>query len=153
MSKTKIVVIQLKEIIYTALFVALGILLILLLVFMFLGKRGDKETMATTSNKSYVAGVYTSSIKLSDNILNLELVVDADHINSVRLLNIDEAITTMFPLVESSLSKIEKQLVSGVDIEHVELSEESKYTQQLLVDAIKATLDKATVKESKVTTS
>ena len=33
MAKTKIVVIQLKEIIYTVIFAALGILLILLLIF------------------------------------------------------------------------------------------------------------------------
>ena len=38
MAKTKIVVIQLKEIIYTVIFAALGILLILLLIFMFSGK-------------------------------------------------------------------------------------------------------------------
>ncbi len=36
MAKTKIIVIQTKELIYTAIFAGLGILLILLLVFMFL---------------------------------------------------------------------------------------------------------------------
>lgn len=42
-SKTKIIVLHMKEIIYTALFILLGILLILLLVFMFAPNRGRKK--------------------------------------------------------------------------------------------------------------
>lgn len=41
-SKTKIVVLHMKEIIYTAVFVALGIILIILLTFMFFPKRKKK---------------------------------------------------------------------------------------------------------------
>ena len=41
-SKTKIVVLHMKEIIYTTIFAALGILLILLLLFMFRPGRGIK---------------------------------------------------------------------------------------------------------------
>ena len=38
-AKTKIVVLHMKELIYTAIFVGLGILLVVLLLFMFLPKR------------------------------------------------------------------------------------------------------------------
>lgn len=144
MSKTKIVVLQLKEIVYTAIFVALGILLILLLVFMFVGKKDDSVAEVTQEESvQYTAGVYNTAIQLGDNVLNLEVVIDENHINSVRLLNIDEAISTMYPLIEPSLSKIEEQLVSGVSLEELEYADDSKYTQMLLVDAIQATLDKA----------
>ena len=148
MSKTKIVVLQLKEIVYTAIFVALGIVLILLLIFMFVGKKDN--TLADVNQQDsvkYTAGVYTTSLTLNDNVLNLEVVVDENHINSVRLLNIDEAISTMYPLIEPSLSKIEQQLVSGVSLDELEYADDSKYTQMLLVDAIQATLDKATPEE------
>lgn len=43
-SKTKIVVLHMKEIIYTTIFAALGILLILLLLFMFRPGRGDAKS-------------------------------------------------------------------------------------------------------------
>ena len=43
-SKTKIVVLHMKEIIYTAVFAALAIILILLLVFMFLPKNKESKT-------------------------------------------------------------------------------------------------------------
>ena len=149
MSKTKLFVVHLKEIVYTAIFVALGIVLILLLIFMFLGKNKEaNDTMgATTSTKTYVAGVYKSCIKLNDTVLDLEVVVDEDHINSVRLLNLDEAVSTMYPLVEPGITKIEEQLVNGVDFDHLEYSEESKHTEMLLTEAIKSALEKALAKE------
>ena len=42
-SKTRIVVFHMKEIIYTAIFAALGILLVLLLLFMFLPDHSGKK--------------------------------------------------------------------------------------------------------------
>ncbi len=142
MSKTKIFVVHLKEIIYTAIFAGLGILLILLLIIMFLNKKEDSApTMATTQ---YTPGVWTSSIVLNDTSLNIEVVLDKDHINSVRIVNIDEATTTMYPLIAPALDDISKQIEDGVDLNAITLSEDHKYTQQLLLDAVKTTIAKAT---------
>ena len=141
MAKTKIVVIQLKEIIYTVIFAALGILLILLLIFMFKGGKDDEVASKETS--LYTAGVYNSSISLNDMVLNLEVVVDENHINSVSIKNIDESITTMYPLVGPSLEAIALQLYKDVPIDQVNVNEDSKYTQQLLIEAIKVVLEKA----------
>ena len=141
MAKTRIVVIQLKEIIYTVIFAALGILLILLLVFMFSGK--DKEEDVAGDNKLYKAGVWTTTIPLSDTVLNLEVILDEDHIKSVRIVNIDETITTMYPLVAPAVEEISEQLSNGVPIDELKLNDDSKYTQTLLIDAIKVVLEKA----------
>ena len=140
MAKTKIVVIQLKEIIYTVIFAALGILLILLLIFMFRDK--DEET-AETETALYTAGTYSSTITLNDMALNLVVVVDKNHINKVSIENIDESIAMMYPLLEPSLDAIAMQLYDDVPLEQVELSEDKKYTQQLLLDAIAVALEKA----------
>ncbi|BCJ97673.1 hypothetical protein [Anaerocolumna chitinilytica] len=141
MANTKIVVLHLKEIIYTVLFAGLGILLIILLVIMFVSKNNDKSD--STTDARYIPGVYTSTFVLNDTSLNLEVIVDRDHINSVRIVNIDDAITTMFPLVEPTLEKIADQLYNGTDIKDVEISNDSKYTENYLVNAIKSTLAKA----------
>ncbi len=145
MAKTKIVVIQLKEIIYTVIFAALGILLILLLIFMF--KPDKKEEAASSEPDMYKAGKYTSSITLNDTTLNLEVVVDKNHINSVSIENIDEAVTTMYPLVDPSLEAIKAQLYNDVPIDQIELQEDMKFTQQLLIDAIRSALEKAKISE------
>lgn len=140
MAKTKIVVIQLKEIIYTVIFAALGILLILLLIFMF---RDKGEETASTETALYTAGTYSSTITLNDMALNLVVVVDKNHINKVSIENIDESISMMYPLLEPSLDSIAMQLYDDVPLEQVELSEDKKYTQQLLLDAIAVALEKA----------
>ncbi|MFT4145649.1 MAG: hypothetical protein QM644_14450 [Mobilitalea sp.] len=142
MAKTKIVVIQLKEIIYTVIFAALGILLILLLIFMFRDK-GDKTS--TDEANIYTPGKYNSSITLNNMAYDIEVVVDKSHINSVEIVNIDEAVTTMYPLIEPSLEAITTQLYNDVPIEEVELQEDSQYTQQILLDAIQDALDLALV--------
>jgi hypothetical protein len=49
----------------------------------------------------------------------------------------------MFPLVEPTLEKIADQLYNGTDIKDVEISNDSKYTENYLVNAIKSTLAKA----------
>lgn len=140
MAKTKIVVIQLKEIIYTVIFAALGILLILLLIFMF---RDKDDEVATTQTDLYRAGVWTSSITLNDMALNLEVVVDKNHINKVSIKNIDESITTMWPLVEPALESIANQLYDDIPLDQIQIKDDSKYTQQLLIEAIQVALDKA----------
>jgi hypothetical protein len=145
MAKTKIVVIQLKEIIYTVIFAALGILLILLLIFMFKGGKGEEE--ASSGTNLYTAGTYSSTFTLNDMALNMVVVVDKDHINHVSIENLDEAVTTMYPLIEPSLEAIALQLYNDVPINDIEFMEDSKYTQQLLVEAIQTTLDKAKVSE------
>jgi hypothetical protein len=141
MAKTKIVVIQLKEIIYTVIFAALGILLILLLIFMFRGGKDDE--VASNDADLYTAGVWTSSITLNDMAINLEVVVDKNHINKISLKNIDESVTTMYPLIEPSLEEIALQLYEDVPLDQVKISEDRKYTEQLLIEAIKVALDKA----------
>ena len=93
-SKTKIVVLHMKEIIYTVLFVVLGILLILLLVFMFSPK--DQKTSSTPSK--YQPGVYTSTVTLNNTEFEIEVSVDSSHINSIRCSNLDDTVATMYPL-------------------------------------------------------
>ncbi len=61
-SKTKIVVLHMKEVIYTVVFVVLGILLILLLTFMFL----PNDEKHTSKKQEYMPGVYTSTVTLNN---------------------------------------------------------------------------------------
>ena len=58
-SKTKIVVLRMKEIIYTAIFIGLAIVLISLLLIMFRPKKGDSSA---SEPAAYIPGVYTASL-------------------------------------------------------------------------------------------
>lgn len=144
MAKTKIVVIQTKELIYTAIFAGLGILLILLLVIMFLPSKDKAQETSASGQSKYTPGVYNSQITLGDSTLNLEVIVDANQIKSVSFINLEDSVTTMYPLVKPALEDIEKQLMEGTDISQIATTEKSKYTQTLLIEGIKTALGKAT---------
>lgn len=135
---------QLKEIIYTVIFAGLGILLIILLIAMFLNK--GKGADLSDNERVYIPGIYTAALILNDTALNLEVVVDKNNINSVEIVNIDEATTTMYPLIEPSLENIADQLYDGVKVESVEVSNNGPYTQEVMLDTIKVALEKAKVK-------
>ncbi len=141
-SKTKIVVLHMKEIIYTGIFIVLGILFAFILFFMF---SGSKST--TVSNDLYQPGVYTSTVKLSNATLEVEVTVDSSNINSVRFSNLDESITTSYPLVQPALEDIALQVYEHQSLDNLAYSEDNVYTSQVLVDAIQTALSKAYVEE------
>ena len=138
-SKTKIVVLHMKEIIYTAVFAALAIILILLLVFMFLPKNKESKT----NEEKYMPGVYTSTVTLNNTALEVEVTVDETHINSIRFSNLDESVTTMFPLIQPTIEDIAEQVHDSQSLDNIQLSEDSPYTSQIIVNAIDEALKKA----------
>ena len=99
--------------------------------------------METMAQAAYVPGVYTTSLTLNNNVIDVEVVVDENHINSVRLVNINETVTTMFPLVEPAFDSIAGQIYEGVELSNITYDQESRYTSLALIQAIQASLDKA----------
>lgn len=139
--KTRIVVLHMKEVVYTVIFLVLAIVLAVLLFLMF-GSKSDKET-AASSDAVYQPGVYTSSIQLNDNIFDVEVTVDPNHIKSIRMVNLSEVTTAMFPLMEPTLEELASQIYVSQSVENVVYSEDNKYTSMLLLNAIEDALSKA----------
>ncbi len=140
-AKPKIVVLKMKELIYGAIFVGLGLLLVILLLVMF-GR--PKENQNTPTGK-FTSGVYTSSIILSGRAIDVEVTVDRDHINSIRFVNLSEDVATMFPLMETTLDSLTEQILEAQSLENLRYSEDAKYTTLVLVKAIQDALDKASI--------
>lgn len=135
----KIFVFHLKELIYTAIFVILGILLILLLIYMF----KPKSNSSSDSKSTYNPGVYTTSLELNGSSFEVEVVVDSENINSVSLKNTDEAVSAMYPLMSTSIKDIASQIVDTQSTDSITYSEDNKYTYSILIDAVNRTLEKA----------
>lgn len=141
-SKTKIVVLHMKEIIYTCIFAALGIVLVILLAIMF---RPDKDTELSSEKKQYTPGVYTSALTLNNTDLEVEVTVDETQIKSIRFANLNETVTAMFPLIQPAIEDIADQICSSQSLDHISLSETTPYTSQIILDAIKKAVEKAAV--------
>lgn len=144
-AKTKIVVLKMKELIYTCIFVALGIILIILLVIMFFSNK-NKDKVKTTS--LYIPGVYTSSINLNNQSIDVEVTVDSNHINSIRFVHLDEAIATMYPLMNSTMDSLATQICEKQSLDNISYSNETQYTSQVLLKSIKTCIDKARIPDN-----
>ncbi|MDD7219994.1 MAG: hypothetical protein PUI16_08470 [Clostridia bacterium] len=139
-SKTKIIVLHMKEVIYTVVFLLLAIILAIVLFCMFgSGKPAKKAADA----QRYKPGVYTSSIDLNNNTFDVEVTVDSDKISSIRLVNLSESTSAMFPLMEPALESLSSQIYSSQSLEGIQYSEDRKYTSMVLLNAIKSALKKA----------
>ena len=140
-AKTKIWVFHMKELIYTAIFIALGIVFLLLLIFMF---SSDKtKTTAEESPSRYTAGIYTASMTLGGSPVEIAVTVDEDYISSIHFRQLDETVAAMYPLMEPALESLSDQICESQSLDNLSYSEESQYTSMMLVDAIRTALDKA----------
>ena len=101
------------------------------------------STVTQTTENSYVPGVYTTSLILNDNVVEIEVTVDEKNINSIRLVNLDEAVTTMYPLIQPSFEDLADQIITNQSLEGVTYTDDSKYTSMILLDAITSSLNKA----------
>lgn len=142
-SKTKIVVLHMKEVIYTAIFLLLAVVTIVLLVVMFGGRDKRDSQSASGTENIYTPGVYTASIELNGNSFDVQVTVDKDHINSIELINLSEVATAMYPLMEPTLEDIASQIYTSQSTENITYSDDNKYTSMLLLDAIQSALAKA----------
>lgn len=151
MSKTKIVILQAREIVYTAIFVGLGILLLILLFFMFWpsGKDASKSKHALKSDGIYEAGIYNEELTIGESKVGLQITLDEDRVKSVKVVNLDDSVSAMYPLMKPSVKSISKQLASGVSVDEVVLSKESLYTEKLVLQKVEDVMRKNTVSQSK----
>ena len=141
--KTKIVVLHRKEVIYTGIFILLGIFFIILLVTMFLPKDEETTTQQIEAATQYIPGIYTTELILGENSIDVEVIVDESSITSIRMNHLDEAITTMYPLLEPTFDTLCEQIYTLQSTEGVTYSTNAKYTSLVLLEAIQHSIDKA----------
>lgn len=140
-AKTRIWVFHMKELIYTAVFIVLGIFLLLLMIFMFSGSP-EQEVSAEIPSR-YTAGIYTASMILGGNSVEIAVTVDEDYISSIEFRQLDETVSAMYPLMEPSLESLSEQICASQSLENISYSEDSQYTSLMLLSAIQTALSKA----------
>ena len=123
-AKTKIVVLHMKELIYTGIFAVLGILFLVLLVMMFLPDKKEPQTPRdavtdVSSDSLYIPGIYTTELVLGNQAIDVEVIVDSNVITSIRMVNLNEAITTMYPLLEPTFDSICEQIYEAQSLDQV----------------------------------
>lgn len=140
-AKTKIWVFHMKELIYTAVFIVLGIVFLLLLIFMFSAEKKPETTAQLPSR--YTAGIYTASMTLGGNPVEIAVTVDEDYISSIHFRQLDETVAAMYPLMEPALEALSAQICDSQSLDNISYSEDSQYTSLMLMSAIRTAVSKA----------
>lgn len=147
--KTKIVVLKMKELIYTGILLVLGILAIIFLIIMSGDKDDGQSTEPTDSASIYVPGTYTTAMTLNGSNVELSVTVDETAILSIDLQNMDESVSVMYPLMEPALESLSAQILENQSIDNIEYSSDNLYTSTVLLNAITAALNQAKIGEAK----
>ena len=87
--------------------------------------------------------IYTSSITLGSQSVDIQVVVDKDRVKSASIVNLDESVAAMYPLLATSMDNISAQLAAGVSVEDISYSSSSRYTSQVLLGAVSQAINKA----------
>ena len=140
-AKTKIVVVKMKHVILTG--VLLGILLLLIIFAATYFFSGDEPKPAVEETGMYTPGVYNTSVALGGAAIDVSVAVDSNNINSISLENMTDSVETMYPLMQPSLSNLTDQILSSQSLENLNYPEETRYTSQVLLNAVKKALKKA----------
>ena len=160
MSQTKIVVIPFKKLLIGAVIAAIIIAFIIFAVIR-LGSNSSDNSRNTTKPKSstvnasassnietpldnadapkFCPGVYTASILLDGNPVDIQVTVDSSNINSIELVNLSESITTMYPKLTTSFAA--KVMEAGTT--NITYDSANRYTYSVFIEAISAALKKA----------
>ncbi len=153
--KTKIFVLHMKEVIYTGIFIFLGLIFLVLLAIMFLPKNAavDSSTETTESkdydsgqppaSSEYTPGIYAATLEVSGSNLEIQVIVEQQGITDVSFTHLDESIETMYPLFTPVLESISNQLKNGTSLADITYEDSQKYTAAILLDSIETILEQA----------
>ena len=92
-----------------------------------------------------IPGTYTTAMTLNGSRVELAVTVDETAILSIELQNLDETVSVMYPLMEPALEELADQIMEHQSIDNIEYSSDNLYTSTVLLNAITASLNQATI--------
>ena len=133
---TKFVVVKAKELIKTAIFAVLGVIIIVGLITFFLQMGNDENT------GMYRDGTYYGELETGGEITEIAVVIEDGEIADVSVEETTEAVTVFYPLLETAVEEVGQAIVESQSLT-VEVSQENAHSAQLVLDAVAKCLEKA----------
>lgn len=137
MNGTRFMVIKLKELVKTAIFAILGVIIIIGLIYFFLPK--------AQQNALYEPGTYKAEVNLNGQTAQVEVSVSKTKIKSVVLTEVSDTIPVFYPLAESTAEELAAEIIKKQSLD-VTVSSRNTYTAELLLDAVGRGLEQAKIK-------
>lgn len=136
MGSTKFVVVKAKELIKTAIFAVLGVIIIVGLIAFFLHMGDDENT------GMYRDGTYYGEMETGGEITEIAVEIKNGEIADVSVEETTEAVAVFYPLLETAVEEVGQAIVESQSLT-VEVAPENAYSAQLVLDAVAKCLETA----------
>jgi len=136
MGSTKFVVVKARELVKTAAFAILGVIIIVGLITFFLHMGDDENT------GMYRDGTYYGEVKTGGEITEIAVKVKDGQIADISMNEPAEAVAVFYPLLETAVEEVGREVVATQSLT-VEVSPENAYSAQLILEAVAECLQKA----------
>lgn len=153
MGTTKIIVVHLKQIIKSIIFLLIAFALIALLIINFIPKNNiynpdskkNNKAKARAINSLYIPGDYFSQIILHSKPVKIQVSVDQNKILAIKLNDINKSQEVFYPLLKPTLEKISREIIQYQSLD-IPIKKDSVFTEKILLDAVDNALQKAKTK-------
>lgn len=140
MAKTKFIVISMKDILKNGLFVLIGLVAIISLIFVFIPKGTDDGQSAQQEN--YNSGTYKSAILIDGNSVEVVVTIDDGFVTDVVVANLTPELETFYPLIQPTIASIKEHVISNQNTE-IAFTNDNVHTGTILVLAVNDALSQA----------
>ena len=136
MGSTKFVVVKARELIKTAVFAVLGVIIIVGLITFFLHMGDDEKT------GMYRDGTYYGEMETGGEVTEIAVEIKNGEIVDVSMEEPVEAVAVFYPLLETTAEEVGQAVVESQSLT-VEVAPENAHSAQLMLDAVAECLKKA----------
>lgn len=136
MGSTKFVVVKAKELVKTAVFAVLGVIIIVGLITFFLNMGKDEDTGL------YRDGTYYGEMNVGQEMAEIAVTVEDGVIADISMEDPGEAVAAFYPLLETTAEEVGREVVATQSLT-IEVDPENAHSAQLVLNAIAEGLEKA----------
>ncbi len=136
MGSTKFVVVKAKELVKTAVFAVLGVIIIVGLITFFLNMGKDEDTGL------YRDGTYYGEMQVGQKRAEIAVTVEDGAIADISMEEPDEAVAAFYPLLETTAEEVGREVVATQSLT-IEVDPENAHSAQLVLNAIAQGLEQA----------
>ena len=142
MVKSRFVVLRMKDIIRTGIFIVIGIVLLIALIWFIMPNRDTTQHEGVGAFGSFVPGTYTSYIVLHNRPVTVSVTVDEDSILDISISELEEVVEVFYPLINPTMAHLSQQVIRTQSTSY-EASVERLHTSRILLEAIDMALEQA----------
>ena len=130
MRHTRFVVVKMRELLKTALFAVLGVIIVVGLITFFL-RMGDGESAGL-----YRDGTYEAELPLGQGTASVSVEIKDGRIADVTVTDDAETVSVMYPMVEDAAEEVAQQVVQNQSVENITVADTHTYSAQAVLDAV-----------------